>query len=296
MGTPALSVIVIAQQGEASTRAAILSLHAQADEDVELVVVAHRVDPRVVEVERPPTVVFRPTRARLLPGAARNLGLQHSNGRFVAFLAADCLAADGWISRRIALHERGYEAVASAMTNAGPYTLAGWAHCYSLFPWRLDGRPAGPVPSDDPAAHGLSYSRKLLNELGAFREDLRIGEDSDMARRVAAAGRIIWFDPLIRTGHRSANSVRHLLGDSYARGQRAARVRGLPAARPGAGEWSRASCRRSRSILRAAWRNDARQRTRIAACAPFVVMAAAAYEAGATREMRRRFDGDPERV
>ena len=34
---------------------------------------------------------------RLLPGGARNVGIANTDGTFVAFLAADCIAEPGWI-------------------------------------------------------------------------------------------------------------------------------------------------------------------------------------------------------
>jgi len=169
---------------------------------------------------------------RLLPGAARNAGVRATRGGHVAFLAADCVAEPGWVSARLRSHDAGHRAVAGAMTARTSAGRAARASHYLLFGSRLSGRPAGVVRFPDPAAHGLSYARSLLAELGPFDETCLIGEDTDMAYRCAAAGAEIWFDPEVRTAHRGPASGRALVRDEYRRAARHARLeRGANGAR-----------------------------------------------------------------
>src|SRR4051794_31525204 len=57
---------------------------------------------------------------RLFPGAARNLGIDATRARYVAFLAADSRAHPGWVAGRLREHRSGAAAVAGALTNASP--------------------------------------------------------------------------------------------------------------------------------------------------------------------------------
>src|SRR5690606_22156240 len=84
---------------------------------------------RVLLVESP---------SRLLPGGARNLGIRHSAAPIVAFLAADCLAGDGWIAARMDAHRAGDAAVASALRPApsGDRVPAAAMASYWALHWR----------------------------------------------------------------------------------------------------------------------------------------------------------------
>ncbi len=105
-----LSAVVMGYRNEATIVAAVRSLLDQAgDARMEIIAVVSG-DDRSAELLREHTpavrVVASPT--RLLPGGARNVGLEHSGGEIVAFLAGDCVAAPGWVTGRFAAHRAGH--------------------------------------------------------------------------------------------------------------------------------------------------------------------------------------------
>lgn len=161
---------------------------------------------------------------RRLPGAARNAGVAATSAPFVAFLAADCVAQPGWAAGRLARHEAGAAAVASAMrAPAQPAALA--SHLlqhWSRMPHRL------PRP---PERFGVSYSRALLERVGEFREDLAIAEDAELNARVLAAGVTIEWAPEVLLAHAYPQTVRELVADAFARSRRRAAVGSRPARR-----------------------------------------------------------------
>ena len=155
-------------------------------------------------------------------------GSAPARGEFVAFLAADCRAAPGWVAARLAAHRRGYDAVAGVVAPERPANRVAWAAHFLLFPSRLEGARAQEVAFPDDRVHGLSYARALLARIGPFREDLRIGEDTEMARSLRDAGVAAWVAPAAVITHRGPSRAGPFLSELYRRGVRSAKFAGAP--------------------------------------------------------------------
>jgi glycosyltransferase involved in cell wall biosynthesis len=153
--------------------------------------------------------------ARLLPGGARNVAIEHTRAPYVAFLAADCVARPGWVAARLRAHRAGSPAVASVLAVEPEATRSECAAHLLLHHRRTPDTPPG-----ERLLYGLSYARSLFDRLGGFREDLRQGEDSDFNHRLRAED-IAWA-PDVVTGHRHPSRPLPLLRDQYARGRRSA--------------------------------------------------------------------------
>jgi glycosyltransferase involved in cell wall biosynthesis len=149
---------------------------------------------------------------RLLPGAARNRGIRMTTARYVAFLADDCLAADGWVEARTRAHRGGCQAVASSLMHDRPLSPTAWASHLALFARRLPG-----TPRNQAALYGVSYARELFDRHGLFLEDTRIGEDTDFNTRI---GKTPCWIPEVCTIHRTSRSILRLMHDQFQRGAR----------------------------------------------------------------------------
>jgi glycosyltransferase involved in cell wall biosynthesis len=149
---------------------------------------------------------------RLFPGAARNVGIDATSARYVAFLASDCRAEPEWASARLRHHRSGADAVSSVMTNASGDSLSSRAAHLLLHPRRLP-----QTPPHERVLFGLSYDRSVFDRFGRFREDLRRGEDSEFNARIRGDATIVWADD-VRTAHRNTATARALLVDQFTRG------------------------------------------------------------------------------
>lgn len=216
-----ISVVVMATDSPGTVADAVRSLLEQ-DEKAEIVVVntgdgtlrEHLAAERdfVVTVETP---------SRQYPGGTRNLGIRHSHAPVVAFLAADCLAAPGWLRQRLVTHRAGSKAVASAVLplledGRRQIPTAAWATYAAMHARRMPD-----IPAAKSNRYGVSYDRGLFDEFGLFREDLRIAEDTEFNHRIKASHSPTW-NPEIITFNRYPASLVAAIQDQFKRGRRAA--------------------------------------------------------------------------
>jgi glycosyltransferase involved in cell wall biosynthesis len=211
-GAPLLAVVVIALGAPVEAVDAVKSLLRQKPL-VEIVVVnsgggdmpallaRHDIEVPVIEREE-----------KLFAGAARNIGIRATLAPYVAFLASDCRATKGWAMKRLSAHRKGNAAVASAVANGNPDNPFAWAAHLSLWSRRMPGAPRG-LP------YGASYDRRLFERQGYFREDLRVGEDSEFNRRLPKPPK---WRGTIHTLHRNPTRFLSLVVDQFQRGERAA--------------------------------------------------------------------------
>ena len=215
---------------------------------------------------------------RLLPGGARNRGIAALSSPYIAFLAEDCRAEPGWAAGRLRAHTAGAPTVASVMTNATPGSRAALA-AYLL----LHHRRMPDTPPKERLLYGLSYDRAIFDRVGLFREDLRAGEDTELAARLGDAFRPVLARE-VRTGHLNPASVRELVRDQFARGARAARVRGqVPGLRRLRWALAHALLNVPAAMVQTVRTRDHPERRRLVAAWPLLPLGSLAYTAGALK-------------
>ena len=271
-----LACVVISLRAQPGVVAAVRSVLSQG-EPVELVVVnsgggdvagvlrGAGLDVPVVELPE-----------RVFPGAARNAGLAATSAPFVAFLAADCLAAPGWAAERLRAHRAGAGGVASAMVCRPDATLTERASLLLLHNRRLPD-----TPPQRRLLYSLSYDRSLFERFGRFCEDIRIGEDTLFNRSLGGGVRIEWGEG-VRTAHDFPRTLRALVADQYARGRRRASMGDRrPVGLAGRAVLDVARCARQALITR-----DPGERRSLVAALALVPVGATAYGAGALSALR----------
>lgn len=189
MATPFFSVVIPVYNRAAVLATAIASVRAQTFQDFEIVVVddGSKDDPRAaVEAVNDPRIRFI-RQANAGGGAARNTGIDHARGTFVAFLDSDDAFLPGHLESMHALLKSSTDLVGYARVRVD----------------RGDGRtflkpPRARRPDEDMANYLLSdrgftptstiVAPRAVAAQIRFEERLRVAEDTDFAIRLTMAG------------------------------------------------------------------------------------------------------------
>lgn len=160
------------------------------------------------------------------PAAARNESWRAADTPIVVFLDADVEVTPGWLAPLLAHFADPAVAAVAPRVRAramGPSTLDRFErHCSPL--------DMGPLPSIVgprrrvryvPSA-ALLFRRDVLEALGGFDEDLRVGEDVDLVWRTGAAGWTVRYEPSVVVHHRNRPTWTALGRQRYGYGASAA--------------------------------------------------------------------------
>jgi glycosyltransferase involved in cell wall biosynthesis len=204
------SVIVLAYNSAATIRSCLNSLRAQDfKEPFEIIVVWSGDDriPTIVKKEFPEVNIIGQS-TRIFTGTARNIGISHTSGEIIAFLAADCQAQPDWLRLRVAAHREGFNCVGGAVLyneSSGLIARANHLLEYSEF---MIGRPREVVVGRP--VFNLSFRRNIFNKYGLYEKTLACGEDSLFNWQLAQAGERFLFDPNIRIVHAGSSTLLRL--------------------------------------------------------------------------------------
>lgn len=150
---------------------------------------------------------------KLFVGAARNIGIDASRARSVAFLASGCQASPGWVSARVSHHKNGEQMVSSSILPLHPRNRA------SLIANGLSHSMSRPELDADQILHnGVSYDRALLKEIGYFAPNLRTNEDIEFNKSATKIGTIFWAPEVITLHHYPLTTI-ELIYDAFLRGR-----------------------------------------------------------------------------
>jgi glycosyltransferase involved in cell wall biosynthesis len=221
---PAVSIIIPCRDHARELDRCLRSLGPQRSPfDTEILVVDSSADDSVAAIAgNHAGVRLLRSQACLLPGQARNLGTENANGRFLAFIDADCVAEPGWIAALHAALEEGHRAVGGAVLHGDPWNPVSTVDNLMQFVDLHPMRPGGVVellPSCN-----LAIRREDFDDVGRFPElDLPAGEDVLFCAKLTARWPDgLYFEPTMQVRHFGRSGLRefwlHQVTFGYCRG------------------------------------------------------------------------------
>ncbi len=206
---PHVSVILPTYNRAKTLARAMQSVLAQSYTNLELIVVddcSTDNTSEIVATFRDPRVLYLPSRERLGVSRARNLGIRHARGNFIAFQDSD----DEWRVEKLAKQIQVFEVQGSgtAMVVCGDL----FVNYYSMSFLGVDSDEAVVDVTTQavirlPPAPCWLVSRKLLEQAGPFDEKIYCYEDWELALRLTDYGRILMINEPLTLRQRTPNSL-----------------------------------------------------------------------------------------
>ncbi|HWP47975.1 MAG TPA: glycosyltransferase [Candidatus Limnocylindrales bacterium] len=154
------------------------------------------------------------------PGTARNLGVKEAQGRLIAFVDSDCIAASDWLLKMEEAHTGDIVAVGGSIDNGNPHSLISRAGYLCEFRDFLPGIPKQLVQHI--ATGNSSYQKSVLVEKGGFFGEFQ--EDLLFNWRLSQEGKKILFDPTIQVHHFHRTHLKDYLKHQYKIGRTTVQV------------------------------------------------------------------------
>ncbi len=214
---PIVSVVVAVRNGERTIAKCLSSLQAQDMSGFEIIVVDDGSKDRTVEiVSRFPGVKLLKLPA-VGASAARNEGVAAAEGKYVAFIDADCIAAPDWLRKLIeGIEAGGY--VGSGGVQKCPEDASEFEKDVHLFLSALgfvseyykgDGGGIREC-SHNPSCNAI-YRTEIFREVGGFPAGMWPCEDLALDRKICRMGGRLSFNPAARVSHYRPCDLKSLL-------------------------------------------------------------------------------------
>jgi GT2 family glycosyltransferase len=173
-------------------------------------------DTRAAVAAALPAARFIQSPTRLLPHAARNLGLAEARGDVLVCTDPDCRAAPDWLARLLEALDAGHALVGGAIASAPDSPPRARAIHRCKFHASLAGLAAG--PRDHLATANLAMTRRTWQNMGPFDARYFCG-DTLFAWRCRAAGTLPWFEPRAVVWHAERDPGRSFVSERLSRGR-----------------------------------------------------------------------------
>jgi len=216
-------VVLPAYHSNRTIEACLEAIEAQSFHDFEIIVVNSSAEMRTAEIvtRRFSRVVFHQHPTRLLPHAARNVGVSMAKGELLVFTDPDCLPDRDWLALLVQANERGWPVVQGSVDLNGQSWRERGIHLCKRFSLLKGGPPYSPWIV---SSINVCYSRAAWLAAGPLDGDLFCG-DALLGWRAAAQGFRAVFEPRAIVADSHVPHLRELVRERYSRGREFAAVR-----------------------------------------------------------------------
>jgi GT2 family glycosyltransferase len=174
--------------------------------------------------EKFPQIKLMHLEDKVFPGRARNIGIKNSQGKFIAFIDADCVAERDWLENLLSCHRKSdYAAVGGSIKNGTPKNIVGtigYLTEFNEFTERQAMRLVDFIPTCN-----ACYRRNVFNTFGLFLTDIFPSEDSIFGWNIVKGGEKIFFFPKAQVTHLNKTDLRHFIKHQFILGKASALAR-----------------------------------------------------------------------
>lgn len=191
-----ISVVVPARNAETMIGRCLEAVFSQSYPPYEVILVDGRSTDRTVEIaSKFPARIVHEDYGTV--GGARQVGLENSEGEYVAFTDADCIPARDWLENLIKEFNEGSVGVGGGIKNVGEGV---WGKSIALTADTFLGSAnsvQGRVFKEKRAVKSISgcnsiYRKNDLMEIGGFNVDLSVNEETELNRRLSKKGELLY--------------------------------------------------------------------------------------------------------
>jgi glycosyltransferase involved in cell wall biosynthesis len=220
---PRVSVVLPAYLSEATVSGCLSALRRQTFQDFEVVLVDSGPGSGTGTIAGRdfPEVRCHISPTRMLPHAARNLGVTLARGELLVFSDPDTYAHPAWLERLVAAWETAGGIVVGAIANHGHRWLDTGVHLCK-FAKLLPGGPSRPI--DIAPTANVLCSRETFEAIGPIPADVMQG-DAAWGRRALAQGYRLTFAPDAIVEHHHLETLSSFLSERFRRGLEFGRMR-----------------------------------------------------------------------
>jgi glycosyltransferase involved in cell wall biosynthesis len=213
--SPRVSVILPAYRSQNTIARSLQRIEAQSWRDFEIVVVDSSPGNETADVVRSfPNVRFHHSASRLLPHAARNLGVTLAQGELLVFTDPDIYPSPDWLARLVAAYDSHGGVVVGSLDCYGQRLLDRGMHLCKFSKWL----PYGARRAVDMSPTGnMLIRRDAFDAAGGLPGELFLG-DVTLSRALQARGTPLLFEPGAVVEHHHEDTLGTFLRERFSRG------------------------------------------------------------------------------
>lgn len=209
---PIISVIVCTHNSESVIKSCILSIKSQSfpREKFEIIIVDDGSKDKTIEIVTAENVDKIIKTEPCSIGEARNIGVKHTSGKFIAFTDSDCVVKEDWLD--IIVNElENNKAISGSILNGNTNSLVAWAEYFMEFSEFNEHKKRSTI-SFAPGCN-QAYTKETILSSGGFTKK-RLSDDVIFGKSLKDAGVNIIFVPELQIEHLCRMELKKQLANS----------------------------------------------------------------------------------
>jgi len=200
--TKTVSVIIPVFNDPINLKKCLAAIFETDHRDFEVIVVDDGSDQQLEPIVKQFPCMYLRIPSNMGQAYCRNFGVKHCQGEVLLFTDSDCVVMNNWVKEFLRVleeaHQKAQEIVAVCGRHVGPKGFMAMTHVHTGYAYVLSGlrRELEYLNTSCVAVYKDAFLK-----VGGFSENMRNGEDPDLALKLIGNGQRVIFDPAIWIFH-----------------------------------------------------------------------------------------------